>query len=552
MKHYLSISLLLATLFILVSCSSTTPVDITTLSSISPTQGSNSGGVNVTLTGENIFDATEGYDQSLDIKVCGASLTDIVVTGTEELVKSSSGKDVKVTLGTTVTGKTAIVQNPATATSDVVLTRPDGESVTLNAAFDCLDAPVLDNSGNYSIEELAQENAIITTVQATDIDSSNLTYEIIGGNDNDTFSLDSTTGQLSLAKRINHDVTPSFELLIKATDEDSLSGNDTLKINVVRDTTVYNWRLTSSWPSQSSLYEPIHTILLNTLKPQFSAQSSNQLNITITAPTTSFNSSVFDDVSDATFDMGHTATSLYRYKNPAHDFFTSQPSGLSEEQHDAWLKAEGQALWNELNAPDNIIAFKAGTSGDKSVGWFREAITTPEQLEGLRWRMAGIASSVASSAGVYIPENTELVEISPLYSALQDDKIDAVKWSGAYADWQNNLHLSGAVYYPSPDWGQKNAALSLYVNLDKYNALPLRLQNVIQSVSDNTSVTMSNRYKSLNAQGLTNIINSGVTVLAFPQSVRDTLAIYSEAFQNNRAANDPFYKKVYDSWKKFK
>ncbi len=552
MKHYLSISLLLATLFILVSCSSTTPVDITTLSSISPTQGSNSGGVNVTLTGENIFDATEGYDQSLDIKVCGASLTDIVVTGTEELVKSSSGKDVKVTLGTTVTGKTAIVQNPATATSDVVLTRPDGESVTLNAAFDCLDAPVLDNSGNYSIEELAQENAIITTVQATDIDSSNLTYEIIGGNDNDTFSLDSTTGQLSLAKRINHDVTPSFELLIKATDADSLSGNDTLKINVVRDTTVYNWRLTSSWPSQSSLYEPIHTILLNTLKPQFSAQSSNQLNITITAPTTSFNSSVFDDVSDATFDMGHTATSLYRYKNPAHDFFTSQPSGLSEEQHDAWLKAEGQALWNELNAPDNIIAFKAGTSGDKSVGWFREAITTPEQLEGLRWRMAGIASSVASSAGVYIPENTELVEISPLYSALQEDKIDAVKWSGAYADWQNKLHLSGAVYYPSPDWGQKNAALSLYVNLDKYNALPLRLQNVIQSVSDNTSVTMSNRYKSLNAQGLTNIINSGVTVLAFPQSVRDTLAIYSEAFQNNRAANDPFYKKVYDSWKKFK
>lgn len=554
MKKWLPTSLVLTVLFILVSCSSTSPIGMTTLSDISPKQGITSGGETVTLTGDNIFDATEGYEQALEITVCGASLSNVTVTGTQRVAKSSSGQNVSVTVGTTVTGKTTAVQNPASATSDVVLTRPDGTSVILTNAFNCNDAPVVSNTnGNYTMQEIAQQNTVITTIQATDTDGSILSYEIIDGNSNDTFSLDNTTGQLRLAKRVNHDDTPNFELLVKITDSNGLSANDTLNINVLRDTRTFNWRLTSSWSSQYSLYQPIHNVLVNTLKSQLSTQSDNQINITITAPTsTTINTNVFDDVSNGTFEMGHTATSLYRHKDLAHDFFTSQPSGLNETQHDAWLKAEGQALWNELNAPSNLIAFKAGTSGDKSVGWFRQPITDPSQLDGLRWRMGGIAAAVAAGAGVYIPNNSELITLSPLYSALQNGTLDAVKWSGPYADWQNNLHQSGAVYYPAPDWGQPNAALTLYINLDKYNTLPVRLQNVIQSVSEETSVAMANKFADLNTQGLTNIKNSGVTVLEFPQSVRDYLAIHADAFQNARSENNAFYKKVYDSWKQFR
>ncbi len=558
MKQWFPTSLLLTALFILLSfilasCSSTEPVGVTTLDSISPKQGSNAGGVEVTLTGENIFDASEGYDQSLKVSVCGVLLKDVVVNGVDRLVKSPSGKNVNATIGTSLTGRTTQVQNPVTATNDVVLTRPDGTSVTLNDAFDCKDAPVFSSIGSYTVQEVAQENINITTLQATDADGSNLSYEVIGGNTNDTFALDSTTGQLSLAKRINHDLTPDFDLIVKATDSDGQSATEIISIAVERDTTVHNWRLTSSWSSEYSLYQPIHNVLVNTLKPRLSAQSDNQLNITITAPmATTVNASVFDDVASGTYEMGHTATSLYRQFNPAHDFFTSQPSGLSEAQHDAWLKAEGQVLWDELNAPSNLKAFKAGSSGDKAVGWFRQAITSPEQLTGLRWRMAGIAAQVAARAGVTIPTHSELVTISPLYSALQAGLLDAVKWSGPYADWQNRLHESGAVYYPAPDWGQQNAALTLYINLDEYNALPLRLQNAIQTASEETSVAMSANFAALNAQGLANIKDSGVTILSFPQSVRDKLALHSVAFQNDRVAKDDFYKKVYESWKQFK
>jgi len=552
MKKWFHIFTSIVLLIVLVGCSQTAPISKTTLSSISPAEGSNLGGQTVTLTGTNIFDATEGYEQSLAITVCGASLTGIKVTGVDKLAKSSSGRNVTVTVGETVTGTTSTVANPATATNDVILTRPDGTSVTLEDAYTCNDPPKITGAGTYTVREQAPQNGVIVTLQATDLDSTDFTYELVSGNTNDTFVLDADTGKLVIAKRINHDVTPNFELDVKVTDAKGLSSNKTLSIAVERDTKVYNWRLSSSWPTQDSLYVPINIVLQTTLKQQLSAQTNNQLNITITAPVTGLNTGVFDEVSAGTFEMAHTATSLYSSRNPAHDFFTSQPSGLTEEQHIRWLEAEGQALWNELNAPSNLIGFRAGTSGDKAVGWFRQPITGPAQLENLRWRMGGIASVVARSAGVYIPENSELASISPLFSALQNETIDAVKWSGPYADWQNKLHLSGAVYYPAPDWGQKNAALTLYVNLEKYNDLPVRLQEAIQEVSAITSTAMSDNYAILNAQGMTLIEDSGITILSFPQSVRDYLAIHSEAFQNARAAADPFYKKVYDSWKKFK
>ena len=78
---------------------------------------------------------------------------------------------------------------------------------------------------------------------------------------------------------------------------------------------------------------------------------------------------VYDAVSSGAFEMGHTASYYYIGKDSAHAFFTAMPFGLNAQQHNAWmLSGGGQDLWNELGAPDNLIAFPAGNTGTQMGG----------------------------------------------------------------------------------------------------------------------------------------------------------------------------------------
>lgn len=652
-KIYQRVSSTLALLLFLslIACS-TGPqvVSITTLTEITPSGGTNNGGVEVTLTGTNIFDAlTEDYDQKLQITVCGQVLTNINVVGTEKTVKAQNGKNASVIIGTSVTGTTAKVQNPKVEVKDVVLTRPDGTAVTLEGAFTCDDAPVIqtpvagliefpqgavdldlnsiiqdadgdpftvsieglpaslsfdpstlkltgtltnadvgtkditvkitdsDNQtksypikvqvndindapefddATLSIQEVAQSGAVVGNVLAVDVDDLSLEYEILSGNTNNTFALNAFTGRLTVENRINHSVTPAFNLQMKVSDPDGLADTATIRINVARDNSVYNWRLSSTWPTADPVYALINTALANTLVPQLSAQSAGQIRASIVASST-LNTNVYSEVSSGTFELGHSASYLHADKaqNPAYEaanlFFTSQPFGLSEAQHKTWLRAEGQALWDEVNAPHNLIAFRAGTSGDKSVGWFRQPITNATQLEDLKWYIAGYGARVASQAKVELPSGPIT---KPLAQTLVDGDFDAVRWGGPFADKEIGLDQTGAVYYTGPDWAEKTASLALYINLEKYNALPVRLQTAIQNSAEVTANTLSSQYATRNAQALAAMRTEGVTIIStgLPADVLSTLQGHADAIQNQRAASDALHAKVYESWKKYR
>ena len=107
------------------------------------------------------------------------------------------------------------------------LTDVDEDSTTTN------QAPTI-TAGTFSLAENSLNSTVLGTVEASDPDGDSLTYNIINGNSDQAFGLDSTTGQLTVADRtaLDFEMTPVFSLLIKVSDG-ALSDSATFTINLI-------------------------------------------------------------------------------------------------------------------------------------------------------------------------------------------------------------------------------------------------------------------------------------------------------------------------------
>ena len=112
------------------------------------------------------------------------------------------------------------------ATFTINLTDVDEDSTTTN------QAPII-TAGTFSLAENSINSTVLGTVEASDPDGDTLTYNIINGNSDQAFGLDSTTGQLTVADStaLDFEMTPVFGLLIEVSDG-ALSDSATFTINL--------------------------------------------------------------------------------------------------------------------------------------------------------------------------------------------------------------------------------------------------------------------------------------------------------------------------------
>ena len=89
------------------------------------------------------------------------------------------------------------------------------------------------SSQGFVLSESLSNGAVIGTIIASDDESgTNITYEILSGNESEIFSLDQTTGEITLvdSSQIEFVVGGSYELLVKVTDLDGQSTEETVSI----------------------------------------------------------------------------------------------------------------------------------------------------------------------------------------------------------------------------------------------------------------------------------------------------------------------------------
>ena len=258
---------------------------------------------------------------------------------------------------------------------------------------------------------------------------------------------------------------------------------------------------------------------------------------------------VYDAVSSGAFEMGHTASYYYVGKDPAHAFFTSLPFGLNAQQHNAWmLSGGGQALWDELNGGDNLIAFPAGNTGVQMGGWFNKEINSADDLQGLTMRIPGLGGQVMSRAGA----NVQVLPGGEIFLALERGTIDATEWVGPYDDQILGFNTVARFYY-SPGWHEPGPALGAYMNLDVYNDLPEDIQNAFQTASAAANAQMLADYDARNGQALREILAAGdVELRTFPEEYLSTLEGFANEIFEESAASSPMFAKTWEQWTAFR
>ena len=305
-----------------------------------------------------------------------------------------------------------------------------------------------------------------------------------------------------------------------------------------------NWRLASSFPKS------LDTIFgaAETFSKRVAALTGGKFNIRVFAGGEIVPAlQVMDAVQAGTVEMGHSASYYYFGKDPTFAFDCAVPFGLNSRQQTAWFdQGGGKTLLREFFKDYGIMNFLGGNTGTQMGGWFRKEIKGVEDLKGLKMRIGGYGGRVMQRLGA-VPQQ---IAGGDIYPALEKGTIDAAEWVGPYDDEKLGF-FKVAPYYYAPGWWENGPQLSFYVGIKEWEKLPKEYQAAIEAASYEAHVVMQAEYDAKNPGALARLLKNGVKLRSFSREIMDACYQATMDVNDEEAAKNPKFRKIYDSWKRF-
>ena len=306
------------------------------------------------------------------------------------------------------------------------------------------------------------------------------------------------------------------------------------------------WRMVTSWPKRL----PGPGMSAERVAERIALLSGNRLQITVHAAgelVPAFE--VLDAVGGGVAEIGHTAAFYWQGKQPATNYFTTVPFGLTPNEHVAWIEAGGgQALWDELYRPFGVKPFMGGNTGVCMGGFFRREIKSLDDVRGLKIRSLGLGGEVYRRLGA-TPQTTPPGEI---LVSLQSGVLDAAEFVGPGTDISLGLYRVAPSYY-GPGFNKPNGTGECIVSLKAWDALDAELKAIVAhacAVEANFALAEMER---LNAEALAALTERhGVTLRAFPRDVVDAARKVAGEVLGEVAARSEMARKVHDSYAAFR
>ncbi len=252
----------------------------------------------------------------------------------------------------------------------------------------------------------------------------------------------------------------------------------------------------------------------------------------------------FDAVQQGTADLAHGTPYYWAGKAPVLHFFTGVPFGMTALEFSSWLRfGGGQDLWQEVYDSFGVTPFYAGSSGVQAGGWFKRPIETLDDLQGLRFRIAGLGADVLKRLGV------EPVLMAPgdIFTNMTSGALDAADWVGPWNDLAFGLNKVARYYY-MPGFHEPGPSLEIIVRQDKLKALPDDLKAIVAAAAGATAQETTADFQYHNTKTFPALqADPEVEIRHFPpgviERVRDETAVVLESL----AATDDLTRRVYDS-----
>ena len=257
----------------------------------------------------------------------------------------------------------------------------------------------------------------------------------------------------------------------------------------------------------------------------------------------------FDAVSKGIVEMNAANAYFWSGKTFAAQYFTAVPFGLNFQGFNAWLyHGGGQALWEEVYAPFNLVPMIMGNTGVQMTGWFRKPIEKIEDLKGLKMRIPGLAGRVLAQHGV----DVRLLPGGEIFPALERGVIDAAEFVGPFQDRRLGLHKA-AKYYYTTGWHETSTATELIINKKAWDSLPPDLKEIVKVAAAACNTISQAWCEATNAEALDDLVrNQGVIAAPLNPAIVATLRETNNRLLAEFTAKDPQVKKVHDSFMAFK
>ncbi len=256
----------------------------------------------------------------------------------------------------------------------------------------------------------------------------------------------------------------------------------------------------------------------------------------------------FDAVRSGAAEVGSGAAYYWAGKAPAAQFFASVPFGMNAQQLNAWITGGGgMELWEGLYRDFGLVPLLGGNTGVQMGGWFNKEISTVEDLKGLKMRIPGLGGKVLEKAG----GSPVLLAGGEIYTGLERGVIDATEWLGPFHDRIMGFHEISRYYY-TPGWHEPGTALEFFINKDRFDALPPDLQAIVRTASLYVNDWCFAQMEANNARALNELMQAGIDIRTYPPEVLATLREYTAEVISDITERDPYSKKVYASYRKFR
>jgi TRAP-type mannitol/chloroaromatic compound transport system substrate-binding protein len=306
------------------------------------------------------------------------------------------------------------------------------------------------------------------------------------------------------------------------------------------------WRMVTSWPKRL----PGPGLSAERVAERIAALSGGGLQISVSAAgevVPAFE--VLDAVGGGVAEIGHTASFFWQGKQPAANFFTTVPFGLTPNEHVAWVEAGGgQALWDELYRPFGVKPFMGGNTGVCMGGWFRRELRSLDDVRGLKIRSLGLGGEVYRRLGA-TPQTTPPGEI---LTSLQSGVLDAAEFVGPGTDISLGLYRVAPNYY-GPGFNKPNGTGECIVSLRAWDALEPDLKAIVAHACAAEAGFALSEMERLNAEALAALTERhNVTLRSFPGEVVTAARKVAVEVLGDLAARSDMARKVHDSYVAFR
>jgi TRAP-type mannitol/chloroaromatic compound transport system substrate-binding protein len=257
---------------------------------------------------------------------------------------------------------------------------------------------------------------------------------------------------------------------------------------------------------------------------------------------------VLDAVQAGTIEAGHTAAYWYIGKEPGLAFFTAIPFGLNTRQMTAWMRhGGGQQLADQLFADYNIAMLPAGDTGAQMGGWFRNEIRTQQDVQGLKFRISGLAGQVFQRMGAA----PTLVAPADIYPALERGTIDATEFVGPHDDERLGFFRVARFYY-APGFFEPSARLSFMANRRAMEALPAQYREALTIACAEADSEMVSRYDHLNPIALRRLVAAGAQLRFYSREILQLAWRSNEALMADLAGQNARFRTIWESYRPYR